>query len=68
MIKTITIDFPDNFTPPEKFDYRVCFRCPLYWCNESDIGEGCCLQDYENFNYDKSKQPGLDCPIKKYFD
>ena len=70
MVKTVTvtIDFPDNFIPPEKFDevtYGIsrrskCEPCPFYgWEDETgfswcDLPDVSCKDDA--------------CPIKKYFD
>lgn len=70
MIKAITvnIDFPDDFTPPEKFDeatranhYRSkCDPCPFRGWDDETGDSWCELPDV--FCKDD------ECPIKKYFD
>ena len=64
---TITIDFPDDFTPPEKFDEAnydnhynsKCGCCPFFeWEDETGFNN-CGLPDFYSVD-DK-------CPIKKYF-
>lgn len=66
MIKNITINFPDDFVPPEEFDPATlknsweskCSKCPFYWFSD-DQGDFCQFPD------DSS---GIKCPIRKYFE
>ena len=58
----LEIEFPDDFTPPEKFDgcesiYQkgTCEPCPFYYHDTYDPYEGCSLGGEDK------------CPIRKYF-
>lgn len=67
-IKKVEIIFPDDFTPPKKFqsmtdyDYSVdtiCEQCPFYFTETYEPNDGCMLIA----NYDL-----IDiCPLNKYF-
>lgn len=67
MLKTITvtIDFPEDFIPPEKFvevydyDDSKCARCPFFeWDDETGFNN-CGLPDVTCKDDE--------CPIKKHF-
>ena len=64
---TLTVEFPDNFTPPEKFedpsldkDYNTkCDFCPFFiW--EKEVGYSCCIALGDD-------PKTLVCPIRKQF-
>ena len=63
----LTVEFPDNFVPPEKFDdpslnkdfNSKCDLCPFFiW--EEECGYGCCIA----LGDDNKANP---CPIKEQF-
>lgn len=59
MKKQIEIDFPEDFSPPDKFEFgHGCsqndFSCPFYQC--SDLDAWCAIAGDNE-----------DCPIKRYF-
>lgn len=50
------LEFPDDFTPPERFDQPKCCRCPLYKYDSGyEIAE--CSAHWRE-----------ECPLKKQFD
>lgn len=78
MVKSINVDFPDNFTPPEKFYSPLCRECPFFWAECYDPIIGCTLIEYESNKikklYESTKNDTIlkylstKCPIRKYFE
>lgn len=62
---TLTVEFPDDFTPPDRFysayihDSSKCERCPFYFAETYDPYDDCCCPS----EVDASDE----CPIKKFF-
>ena len=52
----IELEFPDDFTPPEKFDESECIGCPLYGYDSGYERDWCSAEGYD------------ECPLKKLFD
>lgn len=64
MKKCIWVEFPDDFTPPEKFDVveevgatARCEKCPFYVHDSYDPYEDCVLSD----------KAYRHCPLIEYF-
>ena len=52
----LELEFPDDFTPPEKFDESECVWCPLHIYDSGYELAACSVEGYD------------ECPLKKQFD